>query len=402
MNKFWLKKQYLMHNPKKKGRLPSGFQEVEYIQSIDASVGLTYFETDIMYNSNNQYVFELEMNTLSTTQYNATFGWDAGGQINISKTEIHNGQSGAYIDTLEKTKIIETIEAGTSTNTIITATNSSGTKTITRTHQSLYDYALSNGYGIFTRFSKGNISDPRVARLYSFKCSINGVLTNELVPCYRKSDNEVGLYDIVGKQFYTNSGSGKFLMGRPLVYDTIQGYQQVDYIESTGRQYIALNTPITSNYNIEIDYERTGTINFLLGTSKQGAFHFCLGGDFIIRSTGWYAYNYTTTGNREVIRNEGKYWYLNDSLATTTPDVPSITMEYGLTLFVYNVNGAINSSTFSSYKLFNFKEYYGNELKANYIPMRRKSDGELGMYDLVTNTFFTNQGSGTFLKGADV
>ena len=180
------------------------------------------------------------------------------------------------------------------------------------------------------------------------------------------------------------------------------GFQEVEYIESTGTQYIALNTPITSNYNIEIDYERTGTINFLLGTSKQRTFHFCLGGDFAIRSTSWNAYNYTTTGNREVIKNSGKYWYLNDGLVITTNDVPSITTEYGLTLFVYNVNGAINSATFSSYKLFNFKEYYGNELKADYIPCYRKSDNEIGLYDLVNNQFYTNQGSGTFLKGANV
>lgn len=176
-------------------------------------------------------------------------------------------------------------------------------------------------------------------------------------------------------------------------------YQEVEYIESTGTQYIALNTPITSDYNIEIDYERTGTINFLLGTSKQSVFHFCLGGDFAIRSTGWNAYSYTTTGNREVIRNEGKYWYLNDSLAITTSDVPSITTEYGLTLFVYNVNGVINSGTFSSYKLFNFKEYYGNELKANYIPCYRKSDNEVGLYDIVNNQFYTNQGTGSFISG---
>jgi len=36
------------------------------------------------------------------------------------------------------------------------------------------------------------------------------------------------------------------------------------------------------------------------------------------------------------------------------------------------------------------------------IPCYRVSDGEIGMYDLVSNTFFTNAGTGTFTKGADV
>ena len=36
------------------------------------------------------------------------------------------------------------------------------------------------------------------------------------------------------------------------------------------------------------------------------------------------------------------------------------------------------------------------------IPCYRKNDNEIGMYDTVSKTFFTNQGTGTFLKGADV
>lgn len=36
------------------------------------------------------------------------------------------------------------------------------------------------------------------------------------------------------------------------------------------------------------------------------------------------------------------------------------------------------------------------------IPCYRKSDGEIGMYDLISNTFFTNAGTGAFTKGSDV
>lgn len=40
--------------------------------------------------------------------------------------------------------------------------------------------------------------------------------------------------------------------------------------------------------------------------------------------------------------------------------------------------------------------------KFEMIPCYRKADGVIGMYDLVTNTFFANAGSGSFTKGADV
>lgn len=36
------------------------------------------------------------------------------------------------------------------------------------------------------------------------------------------------------------------------------------------------------------------------------------------------------------------------------------------------------------------------------IPCYRKADGVIGMYDLVSGTFYTNEGTGSFTKGADV
>lgn len=38
----------------------------------------------------------------------------------------------------------------------------------------------------------------------------------------------------------------------------------------------------------------------------------------------------------------------------------------------------------------------------NFVPCYRKSDGEIGMYDTVSQAFFTNAGSSSFSKGADV
>jgi hypothetical protein len=38
----------------------------------------------------------------------------------------------------------------------------------------------------------------------------------------------------------------------------------------------------------------------------------------------------------------------------------------------------------------------------NYIPCYRKSDGEIGVYDTETGTFYTNSGTGTLVKGGNV
>lgn len=57
----------------------------------------------------------------------------------------------------------------------------------------------------------GNLS----GRIYYAKFWAGGdsPLVRYLVPCYRKSDNVPGLYDVANDQFYTNSGTGAFTLG---------------------------------------------------------------------------------------------------------------------------------------------------------------------------------------------
>ncbi len=55
---------------------------------------------------------------------------------------------------------------------------------------------------------------PACANLYYCKIyNPAGELVGDFVPCYRKSDNVPGLWDKVGKRFYTNIGTGAFTLG---------------------------------------------------------------------------------------------------------------------------------------------------------------------------------------------
>ena len=47
-------------------------------------------------------------------------------------------------------------------------------------------------------------------KLYSYD---KYILVRNFIPCYRKSDNKPGLYDLVNDVFYTNSGTGEFTVG---------------------------------------------------------------------------------------------------------------------------------------------------------------------------------------------
>ena len=50
-------------------------------------------------------------------------------------------------------------------------------------------------------------------KMYNLKIYQANKLTNEYIPCYRKTDNKAGLYDLVNGKFYTNDGTGEFILG---------------------------------------------------------------------------------------------------------------------------------------------------------------------------------------------
>ena len=50
-------------------------------------------------------------------------------------------------------------------------------------------------------------------KIYYQKIWNNDVLIRNFIPCYRKSDDKPGMYDTVNDTFYTNAGTGEFVVG---------------------------------------------------------------------------------------------------------------------------------------------------------------------------------------------
>ena len=53
-------------------------------------------------------------------------------------------------------------------------------------------------------------------------------------------------------------------------------------------------------------------------------------------------------------------------------------------------------------KLYSCRIIKDGAVVRNFVPCIRKSDGKVGLYDLVTDTFFVNQGTGEFIAGPTV
>lgn len=70
-----------------------------------------------------------------------------------------------------------------------------------------------------------------------FTVKKNGKYIRYLVPCYRNSDNKVGMYDLATNTFYTNSGTGDFIAGNEV---TIPNPVRVVTGENTNEDVISL------------------------------------------------------------------------------------------------------------------------------------------------------------------
>ena len=89
-----------------------------------------------------------------------------------------------------------------------------GTKIAARTEGNFN--ATSNLY-IFSEYPYGTGYYTGAGKMYSMKIWQNSsTLARNFVPSKRKSDNVLGLYDLVENKFYTNVGSGSFIGGSTL------------------------------------------------------------------------------------------------------------------------------------------------------------------------------------------
>ena len=77
----------------------------------------------------------------------------------------------------------------------------------------------------------------------------------------------------------------------------------------------------------------------------------------------------------------------------------SIDRYNSIALFCNHTTSSFSQKASVAYKYFKIKD--NNKVVFWCIPARRNSDSVLGMYDLVTDTFFTNGGTGTFTAGPD-
>ena len=189
--------------------LPSEYQEVEWIQSDgNQRIAITDDQsiTDI-----NKFIFEADVSVHETNSSTAIFmclGSTAGLWLRVvsSGTKIGVGSS-AYFSVDISERHTYKLDSSRSENTSYATCD--GVSEIPRAKTNIASKRLT----LFAALDISNWTYYSKVRMYSAKAWFNGALIRELYPCYRKSDNVIGMYDIVNDVFYTNSGSGTFTKG---------------------------------------------------------------------------------------------------------------------------------------------------------------------------------------------
>ena len=184
----------------------------------------------------------------------------------------------------------------------------------------------------------------------------------------------------------------------------VDDYQQVEYIESTGTQYIDTGIKCSQNMSCEIE----NNFNELSGTQLFGAYsspkrtHYGIVNDKIympsVENSATTEHIFLTDINYHTFfLSSTVYKYDNEIIAN---GMFEFTNGLNFYLFARNNNGTV--SNYCKSKMTKAMFWINNELIKNFIPCYRKSDNKPGLYDLVNNEFYTNQGTGNFEIGKDI
>ena len=188
------------------------------------------------------------------------------------------------------------------------------------------------------------------------------------------------------------------------------GYTRLEYLESTGTQYIDSGILATNNTGAFIRYAFTQFHSYAYIFGSQYP-HFYFGitsdGQHMAASYGQSVGNVVASVPVANIQTNTIYSANMNLYNSHIVEFVGLTdarqmadKTFAATKNTLRIFGG--AAHYSSVRIYSVKITEGIAMVRNFIPARRNSDGELGMYDTITNTFFANAGADSFVAGAPV
>ena len=379
--------------------LPSGYKRLEYIQST----GTQYINTNVAPDNTTGYQIDFQLTEASANDLTLMGSLDPnicfiGGNSQFQYAfKSGTGTSGSFgsNDTLRHTwelnfqnSLVASLDGVQKSLTNVTIFNSK-TAYIFATH-----YTNPVVYGLIS------------AKVYSAKISVGSNIVRNFIPCMN-ADGEIGLYDLVGKQFYGNAGTGTFTAGPAIAISVaLSDIRELEYIESSGTQYVNTGFKPNNNSRVVLDFEPTVAYSSIVGIfgtrdansgTAANMFVFWNNGANTFR-TDYFGTQKTMTVSTLLARQTVD----KDKNVTTIGSVSvSNTVSTGQcsnNLYLFCTNNAGTAQYFAKLKLYSCQIYDNGTIIRDYIPAKL-SDGTVGLYDKLNGLLYINAGTGTFISG---
>lgn len=240
----------------------------------------------------------------------------------------------------------------------------------------------------------------------------SGSRSYELPKIDVSKDMNIRLGDNVIKKAYVGTTEVKEVFYGDI--NIFPGYTRLEYIKTTGTQYIDTRVLPTKDINWSVDFmitqHGTSTYDIPFGSRATNA------QNLLSMSTSQIAvdfggttldlYNITQINNRilyELINpNENQVQRkINGTLISpiVNKSVFSGTNPYTMLIGGFHNNSASFESRNTNTQWYSVKIRNGLNLIRDFIPVKRKTDNKVGLYDLVEHKFYGNSGSGDFVAG---
>ena len=394
--------------------LPAEYERLEYIQgytgnsSVDPNIKAAYIDTGLVFDTTVNMYYKggiggfntnsvLAFGARPSNAYSGLSSYFSGSDVVTDWGGVD--ASGRWTLTLALIAG-DTFEVSTSNKTMTISKNGTvaGTHTFTGTATNNLTFYLNSRHDLGGAPSQ---SSPSIGRLYRF--TVAGVC--DMIPARKRSNGHIGMYDLVRRQFFESAGEGQFTMGKlPILPD---GYTQLEYLESTGTQYIDTGVIPNQDTSVELDGSIDGYgIFFGVRTAALVDISTIQG-----TSTGYWAMGYNTSADAFGIKDSNRHvWFKNknlqymDGALKNNYTYANFTAMGNAYLFAYNNNGAVGYVINGTVRIYSCKIWATADsmLVRHLIPAKRNSDSVVGMYDIMNDVFLTNQGTGEFVYGSEI
>lgn len=191
-----------------------------------------------------------------------------------------------------------------------------------------------------------------------------------------------------------------------LIHDSLPiGYKELEYIESSYTQFIDTGIPLkTATDDVEVDFyvSDLSVAQSIFGarysTSSKA---YSLG--IATTNTQWRPSFGSTTENTGTATTGRHVAFMSHNGGTLTVDgtqiisIGNANITTPVNCHVFAIKGNTTLIYNSACRIYSFKIWRSGALLMHLIPAQRMTDFEAGMYDKVSDTFFTNSGTGKFI-----